>query len=185
MYSKLSKLLSCDPWIDESVIFQAAAILQAADALQNNSKMALLLAQFKPVDLSSLHVISLFRAALLRLQHFLMQLLDHIAFHPQVDLTDIQLRRQKYIANTHLLSREILDGVPRGLGAEAKPQEPWVGSWADGMRFLFPLATVAWMPQGLREHRVQAMVRIRQFGLHLGIKLALECDPPPGRFNDQ
>ena len=171
-----------DTSANENVILQATSILTATDALENDTHIWITLTQLQPTDVCSLHVINTFRAALLKLQHFLILLLDHIKCHPQVDPMDIHIRRQKYIATTHLLSREILDSLPHGLGDDAMPQETRLGCWADGIRFLWPLIVVSWMTHGLRHHREEAKLALRRIGLQMGIKLALNCDPPAGRF---
>jgi hypothetical protein len=176
---------SSNTFTNEYVALQATSIFAETDALEYQSHNWIALAQLQPTNVCSLQVVNNFRAAFLKLQHFSISLLDRLVHHPLVHQTDIRRRRQRCIAITHLLSREILNSLPHGLKDDSLPQGTGSGCWQDGTRMLFPLIVVLWMKHGLQHHREEAKLALRRIGLKNGIKLALECDPPIRRLFDK
>jgi hypothetical protein len=135
-----------------------------------------------PVDIASLHFRGALLAAQVKLQHFLIILLDHVISHPQITSTDLHLRRQSCIAEIHVLSGKILGSVPLSLPSATTPQDAKPGCWVEGIRLLWPLIAVSWVTNGLPQHREEAELALERIGRQMGIRLALDCKPPVGRF---
>jgi hypothetical protein len=138
-----------------------------------------------PVDIASLHFRGALLAAQVKLQHFLIILLDHVISHPQITSTDLHIRRQSCIAEIHVLSSKILGSVPLSLPNATTPQDAKPGCWVEGIRLLWPLIAVSWVTNGLPQHREEAELALERIGRQMGIRLALDCKPPVGRLENE
>lgn len=185
LYYRFRTLVSGANITNKHYILEAQSILDAADQIQPPSGAWVGLAQLQPTDLSLLHIINVFRAGLLKLQHYLLVLVDKIELRSRTQSWETASRRQRYTAATHLLSRAILDSVHHGLAEQqlevvpSRPDVPLMG-FADAMRLLFPLITVTWMTHGLQPHHDEAKRALLRIGRQLRIGLAMHCDPPAG-----
>jgi hypothetical protein len=99
----------------------ATTILEA-DVVQNDTYMWTILTSTHP-----LHIVNTLRAAILKLQHHIILLLDLATSNPEPCLIDIQNRRQKCISITQLVSREVLDSVPYGIRQCTMPRDARMG----------------------------------------------------------
>jgi hypothetical protein len=157
------------------------SLLAEADAVQQD---VLIWTTITPIQLPTHFtpkIVNLFRAALVKLQQFIIMLIDRA---PHGRAVELHSRRELCIKTTHQFSRQILDSVPVLLGEPRKSQNKNPPRWADGLRLLWPLIVVSWVIHGLPEHRREAQLVLQRIGRELQIAVALHCEPPAGRFID-
>lgn len=157
------------------------SLLAEADAVQQD---VLISTTINPTQLPSHFtpkIVNLFRAALVKLQQFIIMLIDRAPLGLAVELHS---RRELCIEITYRFSRQILDSVPVLLGEPRISRNKTPPRWADGLRLLWPLIVVSWVIHGLPEHRREAQLVLQRIGRELQIAVALHCEPPAGRFID-
>ena len=166
--------------------FQATSLLIEADALQTDILTRNTGFAFQPADLASLHIHNTLRAAFLKLQYVIVLLVAHMNSHSNNSpiSSNLKLRRQQCTEITQLLSSEILNSVPLALGDSTVPPNCKPGYWAEALRLLWPLMVVSLLPGALQQQREESQQALQRIGRQMGIRLALDCKPPPGRFMD-
>ncbi|CZR59963.1 uncharacterized protein PAC_09858 [Phialocephala subalpina] len=169
------KNLSTDP----APTLQATHIFAEVDRLQKEIQIWKDNVTIDPFNFASLHFYNSLRSAQLKLHYFEVLLINRIDTQ---SMTDIPLRRKHTIRTIEILAEEILNEVPVTLGNRSARLIPGGGCWADGLRLMWPLLAVSWVPCVRRQQRVEARNVLQRIGRQTGIHFALDCDPPPGRF---
>jgi hypothetical protein len=172
-------LLFCRGSQTESDKREFDCLLADADAIQQG---VLLWTTITPIQLPSHFtpkIVNLFCAAFVKLQQFIIMLIDRA---PRGLAVELHSWRELCIETTHRFSRQILDSVPVLLGDPKISQNKNPPRWADGLRLLWPLIVVSWVIYGLPEHRREAQLVLQRIGRESQIAIALHCEPPAGRF---
>lgn len=154
-------------------------ILTEADILQTDIQVWNSTFTYDPTDLTPLFIQNTLRAALLKLQYFILLL---VCYPDRTPIPNFEFRRQHALIVLRNVSRKILDSVPVALGDSDTPHKWQPGYWAGAVRLVWPLSVVSRVPGVLPEDRREARSALERIGKEMGIRLALDCFPPLGRF---
>jgi hypothetical protein len=163
---------------DESDNNQFTAILFNFVTLESDIQTSGSLTTSAEMGLTSIYFSNILRAAIIKLQHFILMLMDHMNCYTQITSIELSQQHQDCIDTIHSLSRKILDSVSLLLPATNTNPNTNVGCWADAMRLIWPLSAVSWVTYGLRNHREEARLSLQKIGWQMGIRLALRSEPP-------
>jgi len=166
------------PRNDESDNDQFMALLFNFVTLESDIQTSKSLTTSMDMGLMSVYFSNMLRAAMIKLQHFILMLTDHMKCYTQITSIELSQQRQDCIETIHFLSRKVLDSVPLLLPATNTNLNTNVGCWADAMRLIWPLSAVSWVTYGLRKHREEARSSLQKIGWQMGIRLALRSEPP-------
>ncbi|KUJ12642.1 uncharacterized protein LY89DRAFT_738414 [Mollisia scopiformis] len=155
------------------------SILRESDILQSDVEIWNSSFTFDPTDLTALYVHNTLRAALFKLQYFTLLLVSHTDMTP---ISNFDFRQQHTIHILQNLSCEIIESIPLALRETTGTCSEKPGNWAGALRLVWPLGLVSWVPWALPEHRKESQDVLQRIGRKMGIRFAIDCDPPAGRF---